>query len=74
MRNNFVAFLETAKTNSKSGEDVSQITCSQSPPVIEKSRIKTDIQLKKDHKLVRVEGYPICIKCSASVFNVCLAF
>ena len=30
--------------------------------IVEKSAVKTDIQLEKDHKLVCVGKYPICIK------------
>ena len=37
------------------------------------SIVKIDIQLEKDHKLVCVGKYPICIKCPP-FFNVCLSF
>ena len=52
--------LQATQTNIKSREVVSQIIRTR---IVEKSSVKTDIQLEKDHKLVCVEKYPICIKC-----------
>ena len=31
--------------------------------IVEKSAVKTDIHLEKDHELVCVGKYPICIRC-----------
>ena len=31
--------------------------------IVEKSAVKTDIHLEKDHELVCVGEYPICIRC-----------
>lgn len=48
-----------ATQTNKSGEDISpQIRAG----VIEKSAVKNGIQMGKDHKLVCVDGYPICVK------------
>ena len=54
-------FALATQSNSKSGEDVSQVI--QPEWFVEKSAVKTDIYLEKEHKLVCVRKYPICIKC-----------
>ena len=54
------SFVLATQTNSKSGEDVSQII--EPEWFVEKSAVETDIYLEKDHKLVCVGKYPICIK------------
>ena len=56
------SFVLATQTNSKSGEDVSQII--EPEWFVEKSAVKTDIYLEKDHKLVCVGKYPIYINCS----------
>ena len=55
-----MSFVLASQTNSKSGEDVSQTI--EPEGFVEKSDIKTDIEVGKDHKLVCVGKYPICIK------------
>ena len=58
------SFVLATQTNSKSGEDVSQII--EPEWFVIKSAVKTDIyveKLEKDHKLVCVGKYPICTKC-----------
>ena len=55
------SFVLATQSNSKSGEDVSQII--EPEWFVEKSAVKTDIYFEKDHKLVCVGKYPICIKC-----------
>ena len=54
-------FVLATQTNSKSGEDVSQII--EPEWFVETSAVKTYISVGKDHKLVCVGKYPICIKC-----------
>ena len=56
------SFVLATQSNSKSGEDVSQII--KPEWFVEKSAVKTDIYLEKDHKLVCVGKYPIYINCS----------
>ena len=55
------SFVLATQSNCKSGEDVSQII--EPEWFVEKSAVKTDIYLEKDHGLVCVGKYPICIKC-----------
>ena len=55
------SFVPANKTKSKSGEDVSKII--ESEWFDEKSAVKTDIWVEKDHKLVCVGKYSICLKC-----------
>ena len=55
------SFVLATQSNSQSGEDVSQII--EPEWFVEKSAVNTDIYLEKDHKLVCVGKYPICIKC-----------
>ena len=54
-------FVLATQSNSKSGEAVSQVI--QPEWFVEKSAVKTDIYLEKEHRLVCVRKYPICIKC-----------
>ena len=61
------SFVLATQTNSKSGEDVSQII--EPEFFVETSAVKTFISVEIDHKLVFVGKYPICIV--SSVFNVC---
>ena len=55
------SFVLATQSNSKSGENVLQMI--EPEWFVEKSAVKTDIYLEKDHKLVCVGKYPICIKC-----------
>ena len=55
------SFILATQTNSKSGEDVSQII--KPEWFVEKSAVKTYISVEKDQKLVCIGEYPICIKC-----------
>ena len=55
------SFILATQTNSKSGEDVSQII--EPEWFVEKSAVKTYISVEKDQKLVCIGEYPICIKC-----------
>ena len=55
------SFVLATPSNSKSGEHVSQVI--EPEWFVEKSAVKTDIYLEKEHKLVCVRKYPICIKC-----------
>ena len=76
MMKNFPVFLELSfvlafQTNSKSGEDVSQKI--EPEGFVEKSDIKTDIQVGKDHLVVQCQKRSNLYKVS-SVFNVCLSF
>ena len=50
-----VELVAMHSSNSKNGANVSQIT--------EPERLTFDIQLEKDHKLVCVGKYLICVKC-----------
>ena len=73
---NFLASLEfslvlVTQTNSKSGEDVSQIIRAW---IVEKYAVKTDIQLEKKHKLICVRKDPICVLEVSSIFYVYLSF
>ena len=61
----FSSVLAT-QSNSKSGEDVSQRI--EPEWFVEKSAVKTDIQVGKDHKLVCVGEY---VGKMSSFFNVC---
>ena len=54
------SFVLATQTNSKSGEDVSQII--EPEWFVEKSAVKTDIYLEKEHKLVCVGKYPIFVQ------------
>ena len=51
------SFVLATPSNSKSGEDVSQVI--EPEWFVEKSAVKTDIYLEKDHKLVCVEHVSI---------------
>ena len=55
------SFVLATQSKSKSGEDVSQIIVPEW--LVEKSSVKTGIYLEKEHRLVCVGKYPICIKC-----------
>ena len=55
------SFILATQTNSKSGEDVSQII--EPEWFVEKSAVKTYISVEKDQKLVCIGKYPICVKC-----------
>ena len=53
-------FVLATQSNSKSGEDVSQVI--QPEWFLEKSAVKTDIYLEKEHRLVCVGKHAICMK------------
>ena len=55
------SFVLATQSNSKSGENVLQMI--EPEWFVEKSAVKTDIYLEKEHKLVCVGKYPICIRC-----------
>ena len=57
-----LSFVLATQTNSKSGEDVSQIVL-EHEWFVEKSAVKSDIEVEKDYKLVCIGKYSICIKC-----------